>query len=314
MTTPDDGRAVELEDRIAADHRRPMANALDKMLAKATALWVSTVGDLDTEADADQAQQVARQLSAMLAHLPKGPQPKKVLSDLGAARVEGVEQASREIGIKPAKNPRRRLDPETVAEVKGIPGRVDKAYRKARKQLAATGTRSYRDVVDVVATARGALTTTDRTIRWAANRAIAEGATQVAEEEGVRRVWVPEREACLHCLAYAGKVARAGEPFPAGLSFADRPLHSGPVANPPLHPNCRCRVQLWLGDDDNDSGASFPDGLVREAHRVVLRGRTRYASDPAKVRAAERLLDAGVKAPKSVKKVAEDAIARGKFQ
>lgn len=314
MATPAADRALELEERIAADVRRPLATALDKMLSKVTTLWVGTIGDLDTTATPEQAQQVARQLSAMLAHLPKGPQPKKVLDDLGAARVEGVEQASREAGIKPAKNPRRKLDPETVAEVKQLPARVDKAYRLARKQLAATGTGSYRDVVDVVAVARKALTTTDRTVRWAANRAIADGANQVAEEEGISRVWVPERQACLHCLAYAGKVAKAGEPFPAGLTFADAPLDRAEVANPPRHPNCRCRIQMWRGDDGNDSGASFPDGLVREAHRVVLRGRTDYASDPAKVRAAERLLDAGVKAPKSVKKIAADAIARGKFE
>ncbi len=314
MTAPDPQRGVELEDRIAAAARRPLANALDKLLARATALWVETVGDLDADATPEQVDEYARRLAAMLAQLPRGPRPSRVLGDLGDAREHGAEQASREAEVKPTRDVGRQLDDDTVAEVRQIPARVQAAYRRARRQLAATGTRNYRDVVDVVATARGALTTTDRTVRWAANRAIAEGATAVADDEGLSRVWVPEREACLHCLAYAGRVAKAGQPFPAGLTYGDRPLVDGPVANPPLHPNCRCRVQVWNGEDGNDSGTSLPEGLRREADRAVLRGRSRYASNPARVRAAERLLDAGVRAPKSVKKAAEDAIRRGGFQ
>lgn len=311
--TADPERTVELEDQIAAAARKPLASALDKLLARSTALWVELVGDLDTAADDDQAAEFERRLTAMILALPKGPQPKKILGHLGDARVHGAEQASRDAAVKPPHQVRRTLDDATVAEVRDIPRRVAKRYAEARVLLRANGTRRYGDVVQVVATARGALTTTDRTVRWAANAAIAEGATEVADREGLSRVWVPEREACLHCLAYAGKIAGPGQEFPAGLTYADRPLHTGPVPNPPLHPNCRCRVQPWRGDDGNDSGASFPDGLRREADRVVLRGRTRYASDPAMVRAAERLLLAGVKAPKSVKKVAEDAIRRGGF-
>lgn len=314
MTSPDPQRAVELEDRIAAAARKPLANALDKLLSRATALWVETVGDLDAEATDEQAEAYQRQLCAMLTALPKGPRTGRVLGDLGAARLHGGEQASRDVGIKPERRVSRDLDHTTAAEVRDLPRRVGAAHAQARALLAANGVRRYSDAISVVATARGSLTTVDRTVRWAANRAIAEGATEVADAEQVPRVWVPEREACLHCLAYAGRVADPGGSFPAGLTYGDRPLDDEDVPNPPLHPHCRCRVQLWRGEDDDEAGVSFPDGLRREADRTVLQGRSEYASNPARLRAAERLLTAGVKAPASVRRRAVAAVASGQFQ
>lgn len=312
MTAPDPQRAVDLEDQIAAAARKPLANAMDKLLSRATALWVETVGSLDAEATPEQAAEYEKRLRALILALPKGPQPKKVLAGLGDAQQYGAEEGARQAGVAPRHGvDRRQLHPDVIAEVRGIPNRVAAAYANARVLLAANGTARYADVVHVVATARGALTSVDRTARWSANRAIADGVTAIGEEEGIPRVWVPERSACLHCLAYAGHVVEPGALFPAGLTYGDRPLSEDPVPNPPLHPSCQCRAELFRGEA---GPGSYPDGLRREADRTVLRGRSEYASEPALVRAADRLLTAGVIAPESVKRHARRAVVRGAFQ
>jgi len=157
------------------------------------------------------------------------------------------------------------------------------------------------------------------TVRWAANRAVNEGSSAYAEEAGHRRVWVAERDACLHCLAYAGQVAEPGAHFPVGLTFASRPLKPPPdgLPNPPLHPNCRCRVWPYRGGDPvleaHQPNANIATALAREARRSVLKGWSAFASTPERLRAAERLLAAGAALPKSVQQRAARDVQQRKF-
>lgn len=133
--------------------------------------------------------------------------------------------------------------------------------------------------------------------------------TDVAESTGWARIWVAERDACLHCLAYAGHITTTGV-FPTGLTFADRPLRPmGPLLGPPLHPHCRCVLELIDPDDHEVSRA-----LKREAKRSVLRGFSLPSeSEAARLRAAQRLLERGSTLPKSVKQYARTAVRRGEF-
>lgn len=156
----------------------------------------------------------------------------------------------------------------------------------------------------------GAPAAVERAARWGVNRAESTGVEAVAEEVGAGRLWIAERDACLHCTAYAGFIADAGMPFPGGLSFAERPLSRDPVPNPPLHPNCRCRISVWR----HEWSRAYPEALKREARRSVVRGFSLPTeSERARLRAAQALLDKGARLPKTVEAYGRRAVKRGKF-
>lgn len=137
------------------------------------------------------------------------------------------------------------------------------------------------------------------TTRWAANRAINAGISDVAAANGARLLWASERNACLKCLAYSGLTVRPGTDFPAGLSLG-RVSTLGPVPYPPLHRYCRCRVRPYRGPAATPLGTDEASGLVREANRTVARGWSDYASKPERLAALDKLLARGVALPKSV--------------
>lgn len=165
-------------------------------------------------------------------------------------------------------------------------------------------------VAVILGKANTAVTGADATARWLTNRAVSAGTAAVAKAAGARLVWVCERNACLHCLAYAGWVVEPGQSFPEGLTYADKPLKPyGDLIYPPLHPNCRCQVDvtyLPVGRSDLD--------LAREAERSVARGLTDFHSTPESLRAADRLVQHPTLLPKSVVARARRNVADGKFK
>lgn len=167
------------------------------------------------------------------------------------------------------------------------------------------------DVMAVLAKARGALSTQKADAGWVTHRSIALGVAEVARERGRNLVWVAERDACLHCLAYQGHVVAPGSPFPPALTYADKSLSQlGPLLGPPLHPNCRCQLELT----DLEPG-TLDVGLAREAARSVARGLTDFASEPARIRAADRLVkSATTLLPKSVLERAKRNVRDRKFK
>ena len=138
-------------------------------------------------------------------------------------------------------------------------------------------------------------------------------------------MWVSERDACLHCLAYTGEIAQPRQPYRAGLTFYidpdgnPKPISWDSVWAPPLHPNCRCRqepvvdatypLQPW-----ETASTSPSDALKREAKRTVLMGRSGNDSQPARLRAASALLAIGAGLPKSVVARARAAVKVGRFK
>lgn len=141
----------------------------------------------------------------------------------------------------------------------------------------------------------------------AVNRGGNAGVLRVASVARLPVVWVAETDACVHCLAYSGQVAEPGQKFPGGLTYGRKSYHPDALPTPPLHPNCRCTLEPL-----ND--ISYAEGLRREADRSVLRGFSLESeSMSVRVDAAQRLLERGVDAPKSVKAFAERAVREGKF-
>lgn len=154
-------------------------------------------------------------------------------------------------------------------------------------------------------------------VRWTATEGINAGTSAVAKRLGRRLIWVAERDACLHCLAYAGWVVEPGDSFPVGLTFGD---HSdlGGVPYAPLHPGCRCQVRLT----EEEPGAPPPGRstptmaarLAAEARRSVVYGWTEHASGAATIRAMSRLLDQGAGLPASVERRARELVRTGMTQ
>lgn len=167
------------------------------------------------------------------------------------------------------------------------------------------------DVMAVIGKAQAAVRTQRTDAAWVTHRGIALGVAEVARESGLNVVWIAERNACLNCLAYAGRVVRPGAPFPPGLTYADKALvQLGPLLGPPLHPNCRCQLELT----DLEPG-DIDVALAREAARSVARGLTDHASEPARFRAADRLVkSATTLLPKSVIDRARRNLRDGAFK
>lgn len=111
-------------------------------------------------------------------------------------------------------------------------------------------------------------------------------------------IWQPERDACVRCQRYAGQFRARGEKFTDGLTFdPDATEPKGKLTGPPLHPNCRCELEIIprAAADDNSKA------LRREAERSILKGWALPSeSNAARVRAAQELLNSNVIAPKSV--------------
>lgn len=172
---------------------------------------------------------------------------------------------------------------------------------------ARTLARSGADIELALAPLFGAAAKVKRDTTSLVNSAGNAGVVASATAAELEVVWVAETNACVHCLAYSGRVVAAGKAFPKGLSYVGTNPYAAPGKHPPLHPNCRCTLEVL-----NDS--SYAEALRREADRSVLRGFSLESeSMRVRVEAARRLLEDGVDAPKSVIKYAEQQVAAGKF-
>lgn len=198
------------------------------------------------------------------------------------------------------------------------------ARAAAPKLLVAQAAKSQRDIADLVAKARklaragvdpdvalapllGAAASAKRNVTTLVNAAGNEGVVASAKAAKLKVVWVAETNACVHCLAYSGRTTVAGKDWPAGLSYLGSNPYEPPGTNPPLHPNCRCTLEVLVEP-------SYATALRREADRSVLRGFS-LESESMRVRvaAAERLLEQGVDAPKSVIAYAARSVKAGEF-
>lgn len=169
----------------------------------------------------------------------------------------------------------------------------------------------------------------ERDTRWAVNAGYNQSFRDAADRQGIPVVWVAEEDACLHCLAYSGEVAQPGAPFPKDLTYylgpngERKPLRQPPglvLWGPPLHPNCRCDLELYLGSQGypvapwEREETTIAQALKREAQRSVLRGVAGHESQPALVRAASALLSRGTSLPVTVQRRARRAIKAGRFK
>lgn len=295
MPTPE-----ELEDAAARDAVAGLKRRLEELTLRSVTLWES----LEPETRLTFRAMIARTVAELDTSDVADPIRRAVLEALDMGMADAARRARVAVPERPT--------PSSTVMLTAIkaPERATEELERAAEMIRQAETPD--DLQDAFIRARRAVSRTEAAARFAVNRALSEGTQHVADLHRLSRVWIPERDACVHCLAYAGEVAGPGEAFRGGLTFGAKPLTAaGDHVDCPLHPNCRCRVQVYaVGVDSPD----FPAALKREALRSVLRGWSLASESPrVRLQAAERALKHASRMPKSVQDYARSAIKRGAF-
>lgn len=249
------------------------------------------------------------QLTMMLAVLrPSGRMDKTASEGVAEAHAFGVSMASRAISTT---TPKVSVAQESVKAVDGLNQMLLSAIDEAHRNLVGSDFTSggMGAVLAAVRPVTASPNKVETATAWAVNNAANSAVHNIAEKLGKQTCWIAERDACLNCTAYNGVYNTGGE-FPPDLTYADKPLpQKGPLLYPPLHPRCRCQVEINITP-------AYADALKREAVRSVLKGiSTDTESDKARIAAAQRLLDShpdGV--PATVVKYAKTHIKKGSFK
>lgn len=343
------------EQRAAARVTRELRRQLEVASRAITALYVKLAGDIDHEMPLLRRDAFARGASDVISRVHVDVRDELWLL-VQAALEAGQSAAWAALIYEPGEDESQPmvqlLSPiaEWIQQLSGTAQERVQAllWSAASAPLIGLPPSKYSDVVAIMGKMHQAVNLLERDTRWATNAAYNQGKSQVADYLDAPRMWVGERDACLHCLAYTGQVAWPREPYPPGLTFyidprgRPKPITAGPVWAPPLHPNCRCDqepinlpeplVPVPKGFRAVSGGATVMRGsgypvydweagevtpamaLQREAKRSVLRGQSGSDSMPARLRAAGALLAAGSGLPRTVEKRARAAIRAGRFR
>lgn len=219
--------------------------------------------------------------------------------------LRGIVRAAAELGARVARalaglRPRRVVIPPAV-----LPQVAAPVQRAVARSVAELGKKPAREV---------AKSTSDRLAgvgQGLVTRAVAAGGEVVARRQPDASVmWIAERDACLTCQRMSGHIMAPGRRFPASVTYGDKSLTWDKYDGfPPRHPHCRCRIRVVVSGMSAASAA-----LQREARRSVVRGFSLATeSNPARVRAADRLLRRGAGLPRSVEAYGRAAVAAGRF-
>lgn len=299
-TAPPESEALALESGAVADIVGPLSAALSAALAVAGA---AVAADVSAAAAVAIGRAVAHRLRALSWPDMSGRLPGHV--------VRAVSYGRRTAG------PEVVLPPPVLDALPDLDSTARDKIDEAADIADATPVRTQRDLDMIAGRARTGVARASGAVRYAVNDGINSGTADVARAMGERLLWVAERNACLHCLAYAGWSTEPDQAFPHGLTYDPRgPLKAfGTLLWPPLHPSCRCRVRRYKGPagppPSNRSLADPAARLAAEARRSVVYQWTDYSSSAGAERAAAALLNAGAGLADSVEKRARALLRRG---
>jgi hypothetical protein len=304
--------ALKLEEQIAQEASAPLRQALQGVMQQAIALWTAHFGSTEAAATEELLPGLLATVRNLLLAAPV-PVPSSIQANVHKALVLGVQQASAQLRVKPPSPPT--LSQAITKTIAKLPDTTSKTLTAVAGQLHPAYITSFGDLQAALQPASKAVSSVERTARWTANAALAQGAAHVASDQGASRLWIAERDACVHCLAYAGQIAGPSSDFPAGLTFGKKPLSTDPIPDPPLHPNCRCRIVPWKDSWVRSGELPMPEALKREARRSIVRGFSLESeSQSVRVQAAAKLLAGGADLPKSVEAYGAAAVKRGYFK
>lgn len=315
--------ATALEDQTTTQADGGAGGALTVLVTAALAGWVATFGALTA---AGSGLALARYLAGVRQDAAKATAgldtraSAVIEARLGEAAQMGarhaVEFAARAAGGHPHA-PHASIPADALHAVRALAGTVREQLRLSQRLLADGEVRraGWRGVLAGIGAARRAVALAGQAAAWSIHRAVNAGAAQAIAALDARGLWVTEPDACVRCLAYAGRLADPDGTFPGGLSLDPRQhaAHAGRLESPPLHPHCRCRLVPWRDEWAPLRGLALPDLLQQQAWRSVASGRGRPSeSRAARLRAARMLLARrGVPAP--VRDQARSAVAAGHF-
>lgn len=316
------GEVIDLEDRLAADVLGGSDRAFEDLIRRTLTAWTRAYGGPDQAAlPGDLLRRIitaARTAIRRLLDSLADRSPGILHGGLGPALAMGVRQGGEFVR---AASGRRRRAPRVPGvsrilrdEAHRIRDMVVERRDRALFLLHPDRVTRWSHMLAGLGAARAALPAVRAHVAWVINTAVQDGWDAVVRATAPLRLWVSEADACVRCLAYTGRTAPVGEPFPGGLSWDPRQRRRGQgVDGPPLHSHCRCRAVPWSDDWDAD-GMSFPLALQREAHRSLAYGRARPSeSRAARLRAVRELLRTVDDLLPAVEDRARTALRAGRF-
>lgn len=301
---------LAIEEATALEVEKLLGPIMRRIIAAAVALWP---GD---DATREEQQRALARLNVESLQPPMAQVRRAIKTGAREALVHGLEVAREEADAAGVSVPEvADLPPRVTHLSPRLHARVDALEAVMRSKLLKTKilmkhSTTLTDVIEGLSVAKQGVNVAVMTARTTTNEASNEAITEVSStSDDLVSVWRAERDACLHCLAYQGEIDH-GSGYPDGLTFAKTALDTGSVANPPLHPNCRCTQSLV----HRSEAKALAQALKREAKRSVLRGWSLESeSEKARLDAAKRLLARGTTLPKSVKDYAKRSIDKGGF-
>lgn len=296
MTSPGDPAARDyaaalrrIEDAARAQSMAKFVQEVDELLKRAVA---------STALSSDAFRGVSDRLRDVFDGVPALTHA-AITQAIDSAWAQGLASVADQLGM---------ADPEGLSVARRVEQPDVRRLVLEQQASALAMLRSNDDIVPALQLARRSVTRVDRAASWYTHQTAAAAVDASAISLGLSVRWVAERDACLHCLAYAGETTQAGAPFRGGLTFADEPLSTDPV-RAPLHVHCRCLTQVHDPADE-----MVVQALKREARRSIAKGWSLPSESQAeRLRATDRLLRQGAGLPASVEKAAKKAVKDGSF-
>jgi len=317
-----------IEDKAIKAATEKRFAAIDDAIGSATSNWIKAFGTMSADGEGAPLDDILRKALSASNGALKGLEgsvisalSEAVGSAVTAAQAQGkdfVEAATGKRAAAKVATPAVSLAEERAAvkaAVKEGEGIFKRILRKpVIERLGLRGVLSgLRQARNVVSRAKSTITTSVN-----ANVTKTMQATSVANKAKYE-VWVSERDACVNCLAYAGKIVPVGEGWQEGLSWDPKqndpqPKGRGKGVRPPLHPHCRCRPVPWDPAWAREGEVSLPEAVSREAQRSIARGFSLPSeSNAARIRALKKLLSGSPDLPKTVLERARRDLKNGEF-
>lgn len=291
---------LELEEHFV-DEANGQWKAGVERLKKDVLLLLSTVQPGETVA-------AVALINAMLNRLTVPDIDRKGMDAVLAAHTFGLSTIKVSLRDPDLELPNVAVSNNSRRAVTGLNQKATEALNEARNRLSMSWVaENTEDLLFALAPLLQNPARTEAALSWAINNAANSAVSKAALKMNETMVWISERDGCLACTAYAGlRSTLTG--FPKGLSYGKKPKDSeGTLPHPPLHPRCRCVVEVGISTE-------YAEALKREAVRSVLRGfKLPSESEKARIEAAKELLNKNPQAPESVKKYAERAVKKGSF-
>lgn len=316
------GEVIDLENRVAGQALGDSEGAFEKLIRTSLNAWTRAYGGPDQAGiPGDVLHRIIAAARAAVRRILNSltPQAATALGGvLGEALTLGVQQGSdfvRAASGRRRGSPNVRVSQALRDEASRIVDLVVQRRDRALLLLHPDRVTRWSHLLTGLAAARAAIPAIRAHIAWVVNTAVNEGLDAFTRGVATMRLWIAEADACVNCLAYTGRTAPVGEPFPGGLSWDPRQRHIGaPGAdNPPLHAHCRCRTVAWA-DTWTITGIPFPLALQREAHRSLAYGTARPSeSRAARLRAVRELLRTEPDLLPAVETRARTALRAGRF-